>query len=451
MDKTAAREKLRSIGQKHVFVHFDTLTALQQGELIAQVDALNIPTLRQQQQMLVSSPQQTVRLLDPLQEFSTIGNPENIKAGKKLIAEGKVGCLVVAGGQGTRLRFDGPKGIFPVSVIKKKSLFQLLAEKVLAAGKQVGRQLPLAVMTSPQNHERTLHFFEEHQNFGLDREQLTIFCQGMLPLLNPQGNLFLDQPHHIAVGPDGNGSSLKHFVMQGIWEKWYDRGVRFLNFVLIDNPLADPFDAELVGFHHHRGADVVAKCTPRLHSEEKVGILIRHEDKARVIEYSELPEEECTATLEDGSLKHACANLSLFSFSMDFIHGAAKAQMPFHLAKKAVKYLTPEGKTMQAEEPNACKFEAFIFDVLPLALKVQALLYPREQCFAPLKNAQGEASIVTVQAALQYRDREIIKAITGAEPPTHPFELAQEFYYPTEDFLENWKRKPLAEETYIEP
>ncbi|MFQ5729518.1 MAG: hypothetical protein ACE5GN_04065, partial [Waddliaceae bacterium] len=135
-------------------------------------------------------------------------------------------------------------------------------------------------------------------------------------------------------------------------------------------------------------------------------------------------------------------------FRMDFIKTAAKSSLPLHLAHKAVDYLSPEGKTLRAEEPNAWKFEEFIFDTLPLALKVNALLYPRKTCFSPLKNAE---SLVTVQAALQDRDRQVYQDLSGLETPARPFELSQEFYYPTPEVLDKWKGRPLPENDYIEP
>lgn len=448
MDKTQALEKLRSIGQQHLLQYFDTLTERQRAMLLSQIESLNIPTFRMQQQMLVGTKHTPFRLLEPFTDFENIDYKRDQNRGQQLIAEGKVGCLIIAGGQGTRLCFDGPKGSFPTSVIKKKSLFQLFAEKIVAAGKQVGRKLPVAIMTSPLNHNETIRYFEDHLFFGLDFSQLIFFTQKMLPLLNHKGDLFLDETWHIAVGPDGNGSSLKHFVEDHIWDEWYKSGVRYVSYVLVDNPLADPFDAELTGYHH-QGADVIMKCTSRKDPEEKVGIVIRHEDKVKIIEYSELPKEERTATLEDGTLKHRCANLSLFSFTMDFIKQAAKADTFLHLAHKAVKFLNETATVEQSETPNAWKFEEFIFDVLPLALKVKALLYPREQCFAPLKNIDGDASIETVRAALQARDRQVISQITGLEAPNRPFELSQEFYYPSTELLEKWKGKSLPDEDYI--
>lgn len=447
MEKEESLDKLRSIGQQQIFDYFDELTPDQQSRLIDQVKDINIPTFRMQQQMLLKHPHHTPRFLDVFDKITPSGNQDLAQEGRELIEEGKVGCLIVAGGMGSRLGFDGPKGMYPISVIKKKTLFQLLADKVLAAQKQCKRALPVAVMTSPLNHQQTLEYFEKHNSFGLD---IDFFSQEMLPLLDHEGNLFLDRMDHLAVGPDGNGSSLQDFVKSGIWDKWHDQGVRYLNYILIDNLLADPFDAELAGFHHSEGVDIVVKCTDRQDPHENVGILIEIEDKVKIIEYSELPESERLATDSEGKLKHIAANLSLFSFSMDFIKQHSQNELPLHLAHKTVEYLTEEGVSVKSTGPNAWKFEKFIFDLLPLTWSIKALLYPREICFAPLKNEKGKDSPATVQQALQERDRQVIQKITGIEPPEHPFELDQAFYYPTPELLKKWRGKTLPNESYIE-
>jgi UDP-N-acetylglucosamine/UDP-N-acetylgalactosamine diphosphorylase len=389
--------------------------------------------------------------ISPLNHYSQAGNFENQLKGRQLISKGQAGCLLIAGGQGTRLKFDGPKGMFPVTLIKKKSLFQLFAEKTLAAGRQANCVLPLAIMTSPATHEKTVKFFQEHCLFGLKPDQLSFFCQTELPLLDESGNLFLEDKGRMAIGPDGNGSVFKCFMESGIWDQWHSNGVRYLISVLIDNPLADPFDAELVGFHSAVGGDVIVKSTQRLNVEEKVGVLGEKNSKIQVIEYSELSEQEREAKLPDGSLKHPCANLSLFSFTMDFVKAAAQLynQMPFHLAHKAANYLDSQGVVKHSNQPNAWKFEKFIFDILAFTNKVAILNYPREYCFAPLKNKEGSDSLATVQEALQTLDRLILAQISGKESPSIPFELSQEFYYPTPELLLKWKNKSLLHPGFV--
>ncbi len=451
MDKTQALEKLQSVGQQHLLQYFDLLTPVEQHALLGQIESFNIPMFRMQQQMLVAQQYTPTSKIEPFQDVSIRGNEKDKETGQRLISEGKIGCIVIAGGQGTRLKVNGPKGMVPVSLIKNKSLFQLFAEKTFAAGKLANRKLAIAVMTSPQNHAMTLAFFKANEYFKLDPDQITFFSQGLLPLLDMQGNLFLDVKGHIAEGPNGNGSSLTHFSESGIWKAWYENGVRYVNYVLIDNALADPFDAELVGHQYNETSDVAIKCTDRRDAHEKVGVLAKQGYKVKVIEYSELPENEKSATNQDGALKHRCANISLFSFSMDFIKKVSNVEMPLHLAHKAVRMLNEEGNTIQPEEPNAWKFEKFIFDVLPHALNATALLYPREECFAPLKNFAGDASIEEVQKALLNHDRSILQKLTEKIPPDFPIELAQDFYYPSEDLLKKWKGQSIEKPGYIVP
>jgi UDP-N-acetylglucosamine/UDP-N-acetylgalactosamine diphosphorylase len=443
IDYQSAYEKLKSIHQQHLLDRWGTLSPTQQQTLLFQIDRFNTATYRWQLETLNAS--KPIFPFDPFKDYSIAGNPRDLEMVKKLIAEGKMGCLIVAGGQGTRLGYNGPKGMFPTSFIKHKSLYQIFAEKVSAASKQAGRALPLAIMTSPLNHEDTIRFFRQKKFFGLQDNQVTFFSQEMLPFLDKDGNLFLDQSGNIAQGPDGNGSSLFHFYKSSLCKQWSDQGVRYVNFVLVDNPLADPFDAELLGYHQRQQAEATVKCTWRQNATEKVGVLTKREGKTHVIEYSEIPETERLARQPDGELLHRCANLSLFCFNMDFIAKAAKdaSTMPLHAVFKNVE---------AGKELKAWKFEMFIFDILPLARHVEALLYPREACFAPLKNLKGEGSLETVQQALITRDRQILSEITQTKLPNQPFEIAQDFYYPTPEINAKWKGKTLSPSIpYVEP
>lgn len=433
MNKTLlqkSKEKLHAIGQEQLLKGWDKLNSEQQQILLKQIGELNLPAFKQQQQILKVQNQLQHSHLEAFKNFHHAGNSVDVAQGKELIAQGQAGCIIIAGGQGTRLKIDGPKGLCPVTPIKQKSLFQFFAEKAAAASKQAGRPLPLAIMTSPVNHDVTVRYFNENHFFGLEPEQITFFSQGVLPFLDTDGNLFLDDHGQLAQGPDGNGASLHHFVEAGIWEKWHTQGVRYVNYVLIDNALADPFDAELFGFHQRHGVDITVKCTMRRDADEKVGLLVQENGKVCVVEYSEMPDEERMAVNPDKSLKHVCANLSLFCFGMNFIKESQKVKLPLHYAFKALN-----GNS----QIKAWKFERFIFDLLPFAQKVAALLYPRETCFAPLKNAEGPDSLVEVQKALLQQARQVLSSITGVTPPNVPLELDPQFFYPTPDLLQRWK------------
>lgn len=450
LDFASALQKLTEIKQQHILKYWEHLSENQKNQLLAQIEELDSTIFKQQQKQLQSSRQEQFQNLKPFTDFSLSGADSDFKHGKELISQGLLGCLIVAGGQGTRLRFDGPKGIFPVSPVRQKSLFQLFAEKVVAASRQAKKLLPLAIMTSPLNHAETVAFFEKHNLFGLEKQQLYFFSQGTLPLLDEDGNLFLEDVDSIARGPDGNGSALQHFYQSGIWSEWHRLGINYLNFCVIDNPLADPFDAELLGFHYRLHSEITVKGTMKRSADEKVGTLAKQDNKTIVVEYTELPEPLRSATLPNGTMQFGCANLSLFCFNMNFIKMTAGVSTPFHLAFKAVNYLNAEGISCQAEKPMAWKFEKFIFDVLPIASKVSALLYPREACFAPLKNYDGPDSIDSVRKALQNNDRSLFAKITGSPCTNEPFEISQEFYYPTPELIAKWRGKTPPASDYIE-
>lgn len=453
MNYKQALEKLSEISQEHLLNFWDRLNDTEKKNLLVEISELDIPTFKVQKQLLTMPMHASIENLKPFQDYSLAKNaPDSL--GKELISKGQVGCIIVAGGQGTRLNFDGPKGLYPITPIKKKTLFQLFVEKVLTAGNQVGKPLPLAIMTSPLNHDITVKYFRENNLFGLNKDQLSFFSQGVLPFLDKDGNLFLERCDHIAEGPNGNGTSLYHFVEQGIWKKWHESGVRYVNFILIDNPLADPFDAELIGFHHRKLADVTIKCTWRRTAQEKVGVIVKKENKTVVVEYTELSEEERFAVLKEGALKHPCANISLFCFNMDFISRLHEKKlyqsMPLHRAFKAAKYVLPDGTEKQSDKPIAWKYERFIFDVLAFADKVATLLYPREKCFAPLKNGNGEDSVIEVQKALQNEAREVFEKVSGTKVPSNKvFELSQEFYYPTPELMQRWKGREFPNKDYV--
>jgi UDP-N-acetylglucosamine/UDP-N-acetylgalactosamine diphosphorylase len=293
---------LQHLDQQAIVNHLESLPLEARHALEKQLASLDLAMLAKQRGMVIHPKVAAAEAFEPFDTAVLSGDKARKQTGQKEIAEGRVGCLLLAGGQGSRLGFPGPKGIFPISVIQNKSLFQLVAEKVVAASKQAGKPLPLAVMTSPQNDFITRAFFANHGLFGLDEGQLSFFCQGELPYLDAVGNLFLESSEKIAEGPNGNGFCFKHMAASGILSDWLARGIRHLNLIFIDNPLADPFDAELIGFHQMQGAEVTIKCAEKKDPGEKVGVLVKQKGMVRVSEYSEMPDTERQQRLPEGEL-----------------------------------------------------------------------------------------------------------------------------------------------------
>lgn len=350
---------------------------------------------------------------------ATSFHPDFRMRGEERLAKGEVASLLLAGGQGTRLgsRYSS-KGLFPISPLKQKSLFEVFAGKVRAASQRYGRLLEMAIMTSPLNHQDIVAHFENHHYFGLHPTQIAFFPQAMLPFLDEKGEA-LD-----ACGPAGNGVALQGLFTAGIADSWQKKGVQCFTTILVDNPLADPFLIDLVGFHE--GRDLSALVTKRRDLAEKVGLFVRDNGKVRVCEYMEFPEEEWP--------HHHVANLSQFCFSLDFAARSKEAHLPLHKVKKGSYY----------------KCEYFIIDFVPLAGAFGALSAERSHCFAPLKNSAGDDSIVSVQKALQNRDRLRWQELFSIDPGNISFELSPEFYYPQLELLAHFKGQRPEENGYIE-
>jgi UDP-N-acetylglucosamine/UDP-N-acetylgalactosamine diphosphorylase len=440
----AIRSYLAQLQQEHLLEGFEHLSTDQKNRFILQMQQYDSTLLKRQQALLLPTTK-ALTALEPVQNVAHAGSDIDRAQGESLIREGKVACLILAGGQGSRLGIDAPKGTFAVSLIQGKSLFQLFSERTLAASARAERPLHLAVMTSPLNHAATEEFFKTHQHFGLPLSHLHLFEQSVLPFCDHRGNWLLERPGQLAEGPDGNGNVLHLLYRSGLYEQWRADGVEYVNVILVDNPLADPFDAELIGYHFRMQADLVLKAVPRASASEKMGVIVTDGDQIKVVEYSEISNADLLSLNPDGTPRFLVANTSLFSFHMDFIRQVGTDPdciLPLHLARKKA--------CIGGEVVDICKYETFIFDLLPFAKRIEVLLYPRACSFAPLKNANGDNSLQTVQEALLAFDRHIYSTLSGLSPPETPFELHPSFYYPTPDLLNRWKGKELPSCAYTQ-
>jgi|SRR5579862_4292369 len=432
---------LEKLGQPHLQLDVESLSLSERHTFLEQLTYFGPETLARQRALLAEPVNNTLSSYSPLAHVETGSLSDQVR-GDALMREGKVGCLILAGGQGTRLGYDGPKGIIPITAVKRKSLFQLLAERVVCASKTAEHMLPLAIMTSPINHDQTRSFFEKQGSFGLHPSQLSFFSQGMLPLLDMQGNWLLERPGLLAMGPDGNGLALHCFYEQGLWDLWRKKGVEYLNVIFVDNPLADPFDSAFVGFTAARDLDIGMKVVERLSLSEKMGIAVQAKNKIKVIEYSEFSPKI--------SAEYLFANTGLFCFRMEFIRELCQnkqIRLPLHAAHKKASAI-PLGSTA-AENITVCKCETFQFDLLDFTEKSAAMQCPRQSTYAPVKNAHGEKSPLSAQAALLARDKQIYSQLSGLPAPSFAFELDPAFYYPTDAIKQAMQGRVLPVSDYI--
>lgn len=322
-----------------------------------------------------------------------------VEIGRARLAAGSVAAFTVAGGQGTRLGFDGPKGMLPVTPVGSRTLFELFAVAIRAARERYGVAIPWYIMTSPGNHRQTCEYLSQNRFFGLPDEDVILFPQGMLPVFSAEGKLLLDEKHRLAVAPDGHGGSLRALATSGALADMKTRGIQIVSYFQVDNPLVKPLDPLFIGLHVQGEAEMSTKVTPKSDDLERVGNVCTQAGKALVVEYSDFPDKLAHAREPDGSRRFDAGNLAIHLFDVGFIERLAGAglALPFRRANKKVPYIEADGSRREPTEPNAIKLEMFVFDVLPEARNPLVLQVDRAEEFSPVKNATGVDSLETSQ------------------------------------------------------
>jgi len=389
-------------GQEHLLAFWDKLDDTRRESLAAEIRKIDFPKIRRafesrnnQIEVLAS----IGRAVDPpafrLDSKNNRFSPDQArKRGAEALARGEVGVVLVAGGQGTRLGFDHPKGVFPIGPVSGNSLFQIHVERILAAGRRYGKPIPLCLMTSPATDSETRRFFDQHHRFGLPEDELRIFQQGTMPAVDAEtGKVLLAQPGRVALSPDGHGGMLPALQASGTLDDLEARGIKSLFYLQVDNPLVDICCPEFIGYHllaeSELSSQVVAKRTPG----DRVGNVIQIDGRLWVVEYSDLPDEVARRTRPDGSLAIWAGSIAVHVMDVAFLRrmtGRTDA-LQFHVAKKKVAYVDSSGRRIEPKTPNGVKFERFIFDLLPLAANATVVEMDRQRCFAPLKNGPGAA------------------------------------------------------------
>jgi UDP-N-acetylglucosamine/UDP-N-acetylgalactosamine diphosphorylase len=331
----------------------------------------------------------------------------------------------VAGGQGTRLGYDGPKGEFPVTPIKNKPLFQVFAEQLLAHSRDCGKAIAWYVMTSETNDAATRTYFEKHNYFGYDPANVFFFVQGMMPAFAFGGEILLESKDSLALSADGHGGSLRALGKSGALADMRSRGIEHLSYFQVDNPLVHCIDPLFLGLHDLTGSEMSSKTIPKATALEKVGNFVFADGKVRVIEYSDLPESLALQTNPDGSLRFNAGSIAIHALRVSFIerlNQGGRLKLPWHRAEKKVQYVDASGNLVKPDKPNAVKLEQFVFDAIPLAENAMVYTTDRAEEFSPVKNAEGTDSPATSRrdqirrAARWLRSAGVEVPMKGTEP-----------------------------------
>lgn len=414
--------RLRPFGQEHLLAFWDVLDQPSRQRLGDQIGRVDFAAIQQFVAGSDGAPDwhELARRAHPPRAIRLHGNNEfsraaAVRRGTEILRAGQVGMILVAGGQGTRLGFPHPKGLFPLGPVSQRTLFQILADRLKAVAQRHGVTIPLYVMTSPATHDETVAYFESQGHLGLQAEDVGFFCQGMLPAVDRQtGAVLLESHDGLATSPDGHGGMLGALANCGCLADIQHRGLKVIFYGQVDNPLLQICDPALLGYHLLADSEMTTQVVQKRDAFERVGNVVEIDGKTQIIEYSDLPEDAAQRTNPDGSLFFWAGNLAVHVFATSFLARTSQAAdaLPIHRAFKKVPCLDAEGNLVEPTAPNAIKFERFIFDLLPQARNALVVEATPDEAFAPVKNAPGEATdtAATAQRAMIEHDRKLLQA-----------------------------------------
>ncbi len=399
--------KLRPFGQEHLLRFWDELDEAGRRNLASQIGSVDLEQITQLTRQGAGAldwsalarradPPPAIRLVDRTAPKKTVRGAlqrtvfHEMRANE--LAAGKIGVLLVAGGQGSRLGFDHPKGLYPIGPVSGASLLQIHFEKVLATSRRYGASVPMYMMTSPVTHDEQAEFLDQHKRFGLAADDVVLFPQGTMPAVDANtGKLLLAEKDSLFLSPDGHGGTVAALAASGAIEHMRRRGIEHLFYLQVDNPLTPIADPEFVGHHVFTGSEFTSMAIAKQTPHDRLGIFAVIDGRMQVIEYSDLPDDVAEKRAADGSLEFWAGSIAVHMLSVAFLERARTLQkaLPFHIARKKVPYLDDAGRLVEPTEPNALKFERFIFDLLPHARNPLVVEYAEADVFAPLKNAPG--------------------------------------------------------------
>ncbi len=463
MKNTNLHDQLSGIGQSNILRFEEDLTPDQRTQLENQIRALDLNLIATLAETYVRhKPQiELPRTIQPVQAYPHTPDPANQQlykdaqqCGLQLLKQGKVAAFLVAGGQGTRLGYDGPKGEYPVTPINQKPLFQLFAEQLLAWSRDSGKTIPWYIMTSDVNDAPTRAFFKNNNSFGYPPADIFFFQQGMMPAFSRDGTVLLSAKDSIALSPDGHGGSLRALARSGALADMKKRGIEHLSYFQVDNPLVHTIDPLFLGLHDITASEMSSKTIAKAGALEKVGNFVIADGTLQVIEYSDLANELAQQTNPDGSLRFNAGSIAIHALRVSFIErltSGGQLSLPWHRAEKKVPYVDEKGNLIKPSEVNAVKLEQFVFDAIPLAKNPIVYTTDRAEEFSPVKNAEGPDSPATsrrdqVRRAARWLTAAGVTIPTKDNEPDAALEISP-LYAVTQDQLKS-RNVPLSK---IEP
>lgn len=401
------KEILKENKQEHLLIWYDKLIEQKREQLLDRILTIDFEQINELYKQAKQKKDFKECKVEPLsyidkEKLSKEDKEKYEVEGKKEIAEGKYAVVTMAGGQGTRLGHNGPKGTFELEVGEKKPLFTLLAQTIKEANKKYNVTIPWYIMTSRENNYKTTDFFKRHNYFGMGEENIKFFIQNELPMVDVKGKILVDEAGMIKDAADGHGGIFEAMNKDGIIKDMKKRGIKWIFIAGVDNVLAKMVDPILTGLAIENKCLAAGKSVVKSNPKERVGVFCKKDNRPSVIEYTEITDEMAEARDENGELLYGESHILCNLFNIKAIEEIAKNKLPYHSAFKKAKYIDKNGVIVVPEVPNAYKFEAFIFDAFERLDDMAIMRVKREEEFAPVKNAEGVDSPET--AAKLYLD-----------------------------------------------
>ena len=391
---------LKKYGQEHLLNFYDNLDERKQNKLLDQIENIDfelISSLYNKTKKQINNDEAHIEPIDFIDKYKLNEDYKYYEQiGEKAIRAGKLAVVTMAGGQGTRLGHNGPKGTYDIGLDSHKSLFELLLDYIKEQNSKYNVQIPWFIMTSKENNEATVEFFKKNKYFGYEKN-IYFFIQGQLPMIDTEGKILIGEDYLIKEAADGHGGVYESLVKSGMVEKMKQLGIEWVFIGGVDNCLVKMVDPVLMGIAIDKGVTAAGKSVVKANPHEKVGAFCKKNGKPSVVEYSEITDEMAEATDENGELLYGESHILCNLFNISAIERMGSEPLPYHSAFKKATYIDKDGNKIVPTSPNAYKFEAFLFDAFGEVDDMAILRVKREEEFAPVKNAEGVDSPETAR------------------------------------------------------
>ena len=401
------KEKLIKYNQEQLLVNYENMNNEDKEKLLKEIDNIDFNLMKN----LYKNAQKELDFKDEKIESIDCTEKDRMpkeekekydKIGTDKIKSGKLAVVTMAGGQGTRLGHSGPKGTYTLNVGKEMSLFEILCKTLKEAKEKYGVYVHWYIMTSNQNNKETVEFFEKNNYFNYPKEKVTFFIQGELPMVGLDGKLLVDENGFVKLASDGHGGVFESMDKSGVLDQMKNEGIEWVFVGGVDNVLVKMVDNTLIGLAESKNCLAAGKSLIKANAKEKVGVFCKRDGKPSVIEYSEISDELAELEDKNGELVYSESHILCNMFNIKRLEMISKNKLPYHVAKKKANYMNEKGELITAKEPNAYKFESFIFDAFTSLDSMVIMRVKREEEFAPVKNAEGVDSPET--ATKLYKD-----------------------------------------------